>query len=93
MAANPFCQKLIEIKVFSPHACFGPAHLVVRAWVGVASIRWLGRIEVADHRLFSAYKTGRPYVLTRRSWSGAASIELIARATDFTARTTRSDRL
>jgi hypothetical protein len=53
MAANPFCQKLIEIKVFSPHASFGPARLVVPGWVGVASVRWLGRIEVTDHRLFS----------------------------------------
>jgi DMSO/TMAO reductase YedYZ molybdopterin-dependent catalytic subunit len=34
-----------------------PARLVVPGWVGIASIKWLGRIEVADHRLFSAWNT------------------------------------
>ena len=26
-----------------------PARLVVPGWIGIASIKWLGRIEVADH--------------------------------------------
>ena len=34
-----------------------PARLVVPGWIGVASIKWLGRIEVADHQLFSPWNT------------------------------------
>ena len=37
------------------HGC--PARLVVPGWVGIASIKWLGRIEVADHPLFSPWNT------------------------------------
>jgi DMSO/TMAO reductase YedYZ molybdopterin-dependent catalytic subunit len=34
-----------------------PARLVVPNWVGVASIKWLGAIEVADRELFSPWNT------------------------------------
>jgi DMSO/TMAO reductase YedYZ molybdopterin-dependent catalytic subunit len=34
-----------------------PVRLVVPNWVGVASIKWLGRIEVADKPLFSPWNT------------------------------------
>ncbi len=34
-----------------------PVRLVVPGWVGIASIKWLGRIEVADHPLYSAWNT------------------------------------
>jgi DMSO/TMAO reductase YedYZ molybdopterin-dependent catalytic subunit len=34
-----------------------PARLVVPGWIGIASIKWLGRIEVADHRLTSPWNT------------------------------------
>jgi DMSO/TMAO reductase YedYZ molybdopterin-dependent catalytic subunit len=34
-----------------------PARLVVPGWIGVASIKWLGRIEVADQQLFSPWNT------------------------------------
>jgi DMSO/TMAO reductase YedYZ molybdopterin-dependent catalytic subunit len=44
-----------------------PARLVVPGWVGIASIKWLGRIEVADHQLFSAWNTTQ-YRLTGPSY-------------------------
>jgi DMSO/TMAO reductase YedYZ molybdopterin-dependent catalytic subunit len=34
-----------------------PARLVVPGWVGVANVKWLGQIEVADHALFSPWNT------------------------------------
>jgi DMSO/TMAO reductase YedYZ molybdopterin-dependent catalytic subunit len=34
-----------------------PVRLVVPGWVGVASIKWLGQIEVADHPLYSPWNT------------------------------------
>ncbi|HEY8524988.1 MAG TPA: sulfite oxidase [Acidimicrobiales bacterium] len=34
-----------------------PARLVVPGWVGVASTKWLGRIEVSDQPLFSPWNT------------------------------------
>lgn len=34
-----------------------PARLVVPGWVGIASIKWLGQIEVADQPLFSPWNT------------------------------------
>jgi DMSO/TMAO reductase YedYZ molybdopterin-dependent catalytic subunit len=34
-----------------------PARLVVPGWVGIASIKWLGSIEVADHALSSPWTT------------------------------------
>lgn len=34
-----------------------PVRVVVPGWVGIASIKWVGRIEVADHPLFSAWNT------------------------------------
>lgn len=34
-----------------------PARLVVPGWVGIASIKWLGRIEVADRPLSSPWNT------------------------------------
>jgi DMSO/TMAO reductase YedYZ molybdopterin-dependent catalytic subunit len=34
-----------------------PARLVVPGWVGIANIKWLGQIEVADHQLFSFWNT------------------------------------
>jgi DMSO/TMAO reductase YedYZ molybdopterin-dependent catalytic subunit len=34
-----------------------PVRLLVPGWVGVASIKWLGQIEVADHPLFSPWNT------------------------------------
>ena len=42
-----------------------PARVVVPGWIGIASIKWVGRIEVADQPLFSAwnttqYRTGPP---------------------------------
>lgn len=34
-----------------------PARLVVPNWVGIASIKWVGAIEVADRELYSAWNT------------------------------------
>ncbi|HYI17164.1 MAG TPA: sulfite oxidase [Solirubrobacteraceae bacterium] len=34
-----------------------PVRLVVPGWIGVASIKWLGRIEVADRPLYSYWNT------------------------------------
>jgi len=34
-----------------------PVRLVVPGWIGVASIKWLGQIEVADEPLFSPWNT------------------------------------
>jgi DMSO/TMAO reductase YedYZ molybdopterin-dependent catalytic subunit len=34
-----------------------PVRLLVPGWVGIASIKWLGQIEVADHPLFSPWNT------------------------------------
>jgi DMSO/TMAO reductase YedYZ molybdopterin-dependent catalytic subunit len=34
-----------------------PVRLVVPGWVGIASIKWLGRIEVSDQPLFSPWNT------------------------------------
>ncbi len=34
-----------------------PARLVVPGWVGIASVKWLGSIEVADHPLTSPWNT------------------------------------
>jgi len=34
-----------------------PARLIVPGWIGVASIKWLGQIEVADEPLFSPWNT------------------------------------
>jgi DMSO/TMAO reductase YedYZ molybdopterin-dependent catalytic subunit len=34
-----------------------PVRLVVPGWVGIASIKWLGQIEVADEPLFSPWNT------------------------------------
>jgi DMSO/TMAO reductase YedYZ molybdopterin-dependent catalytic subunit len=45
-----------------------PARLVVPGWIGVASIKWLGRIEVADQPLFypgTRRSTGSPVPPTR----------------------------
>jgi DMSO/TMAO reductase YedYZ molybdopterin-dependent catalytic subunit len=40
-----------------------PVRLLVPGWVGIASIKWLGQIEVADHPLFSFWNTAQ-YRLT-----------------------------
>jgi DMSO/TMAO reductase YedYZ molybdopterin-dependent catalytic subunit len=34
-----------------------PARLVVPGWIGVANIKWLGRIEVSDQPLYSPWNT------------------------------------
>ena len=34
-----------------------PVRLLVPGWIGIASIKWLGQIEVADHPLFSPWNT------------------------------------
>ncbi|MEV7184912.1 sulfite oxidase [Kitasatospora sp. NPDC093102] len=34
-----------------------PARLVVPGWVGIASIKWVGGMEVADHPLYSPWNT------------------------------------
>ena len=34
-----------------------PVRLLVPGWVGIASIKWLGQLEVADHALFSPWNT------------------------------------
>jgi len=39
-----------------------PVRMLVPGWVGVANIKWLGRIEVSDKPLFSAWNT-ESYVL------------------------------
>ena len=46
-----------------------PARLVVPGWIGVASIKWLGRIEVADAPLVSYWNT-HPVPLHRRRLPG-----------------------
>ena len=40
-----------------------PVRLVVPGWIGVASIKWLGEIEVSDQPLFSYWNTVQ-YVMT-----------------------------
>ena len=40
-----------------------PLRLVVPGWIGVANIKWVGQIEVADAPLFSVWNTTQ-YVLT-----------------------------
>ena len=40
-----------------------PVRLVVPGWIGVASIKWLGQIEVSDEPLFSYWNT-QQYVMT-----------------------------
>jgi DMSO/TMAO reductase YedYZ molybdopterin-dependent catalytic subunit len=45
-----------------------PVRLLVPGWVGVASIKWLGQIEVADHPLFSPWNTTQ-YRLTGPTYS------------------------
>ena len=45
-----------------------PVRLVVPGWIGVASIKWLGQIEVADQPLFSPWNTTQ-YRLTGRRLS------------------------
>ncbi|MCF3101154.1 sulfite oxidase [Streptomyces roseoverticillatus] len=37
------------------HGC--PARLVVPSWVGIASVKWVGDIEVSDRPLFSPWNT------------------------------------
>ena len=49
-----------------------PVRLVVPGWIGIASIKWLGRIEVADRPLFSLLEhdpvpDGRPGLPARRA--------------------------
>ena len=44
-----------------------PVRLVVPGWIGVASIKWVGSIEVADHQLFSPWNTTQ-YRLTGPSY-------------------------
>lgn len=34
-----------------------PARIIVPGWVGIANIKWVGAIEVADHPLFSPWNT------------------------------------
>lgn len=51
-----------------------PARLVVPNWVGVASIKWLGSIEVADHPLSSPWST------TFYSLGGVPLTELIPKS-------------
>src|SRR5690606_38781496 len=34
-----------------------PARLLVPGWIGIANIKWVGRIEVATEPLFSAWNT------------------------------------
>jgi DMSO/TMAO reductase YedYZ molybdopterin-dependent catalytic subunit len=34
-----------------------PVRLVVPSWIGIASIKWLGRVEIADTPLFSPWNT------------------------------------
>ncbi len=34
-----------------------PVRVVVPGWIGIASIKWVGRIEVSDQPLFSAWNT------------------------------------
>ena len=40
-----------------------PVRLVVPGWIGVASVKWVGRIEVSDEPLFSYWNT-QQYVMT-----------------------------
>ncbi|MQA86423.1 MAG: molybdopterin-dependent oxidoreductase [Streptosporangiales bacterium] len=52
-----------------------PVRLVVPSWVDVASIKWVGDIEVSDRPLISPWNearlhAGRTYRLRGRSWSG-----------------------
>lgn len=37
----------------------GPVRLVVPGWVGIASIKWLGQLEVSDQPLFSPWNTSQ----------------------------------
>src|SRR3954471_20816372 len=61
----------------------GPLRVVVPGWVGVANIKWVGRIEVADQPLFSTWNTtqyqlaGQP--LTRQAVKSAFELPFGAR--------------
>lgn len=49
-----------------------PARLVVTGWLGAASIKWLGRIEVSEHALHVPWNT-EDYVLITENRDGAAA--------------------
>jgi DMSO/TMAO reductase YedYZ molybdopterin-dependent catalytic subunit len=49
-----------------------PARLVVSGWLGAASIKWLGRIEVSEHALHVPWNTV-DYVLVDPAHAGAES--------------------
>lgn len=48
-----------------------PARLLAPGWVGIQSIKWLGRIEVSDQPLFSPWNTDS-YVLTGPDYQAQA---------------------
>ncbi len=50
-----------------------PARLVVSGWLGAASIKWLGRIEVSEHALQVPWNT-EDYVLISDDSPGAGSV-------------------
>jgi DMSO/TMAO reductase YedYZ molybdopterin-dependent catalytic subunit len=47
-----------------------PARLLVPGWIGIANIKWLGRIEVSTEPLFSAWNT-RQYTFTGEAYPDA----------------------
>lgn len=47
-----------------------PARLLVPGWIGIANIKWLGRIEVSTQPLFSAWNT-KQYTFTGETYPDA----------------------
>jgi DMSO/TMAO reductase YedYZ molybdopterin-dependent catalytic subunit len=47
-----------------------PARLLVPGWIGIANIKWLGRIEVSTQPLFSAWNTTQ-YTFTGENYPAA----------------------
>jgi DMSO/TMAO reductase YedYZ molybdopterin-dependent catalytic subunit len=50
-----------------------PVRLLVPGWYGVASVKWLGRIEVIDH-VFQGYFQTRKYTIQRPGRSGLETV-------------------
>ena len=78
MAEDTLLALVMNGEVLSPDHGY-PARVVVSGWLGAASIKWVGRIEVAQEPLHVPWNTG-DYVLIGKPYpaSGPASGDPIA---------------
>jgi len=78
MAEDTLLALVMNGEVLSPDHGY-PARVVVSGWLGAASIKWVGRIEVAEEPLHVPWNTG-DYVLIGKPYpaSGPASADPIA---------------